>query len=78
MRGGEIRSIASIPIMSRSDHPTHTHNHQTRAQRLETLDEVEEWRMLMGHYCCVTATRGAALLGSLLRDVEGFQECHGT
>lgn len=78
MGGGEIRSIASIPIMSRFDHRTHTRTHHLRAQRLETLDEVEEWRMLMGHYCYVTATRGAALLGSLLRDVEGFQECQGT
>lgn len=44
-----------------------------RAQRLETLDEVEEWQMLMGHYCYVTATRGA-LLDSLLAGVEGFEE----
>lgn len=44
-----------------------------RAQRLEALDEVEEWQMLIGHYCYVLATRGA-LLDSLLAGVEGFEE----
>jgi hypothetical protein len=44
-----------------------------RAQRLEGLDEVEEWQMLMGHYCYVTATRGA-LLAPMLQGVEGLEE----
>lgn len=34
---------------------------------------MEEWQMLMGHYCYVTATRGA-LLASMLQGVEGLEE----
>jgi hypothetical protein len=56
-----------------SDRLMHATKKKHRAQRLEFLDEVEEWQMLMGHYCYVTASRGA-LLGSFLRGVEGFEE----
>ncbi|TFJ85636.1 hypothetical protein NSK_003144 [Nannochloropsis salina CCMP1776] len=43
-----------------------------KAATLEHLDEVEEWQMLMGHYCYVVATRGAAMKG-FLQGQPGFK-----
>lgn len=65
-----IDVLISDGFNPQSKPPTQT---PERAQRLEALDEVEEWQMLMGHYCYVMATRGA-LLASMLQGVEGLEE----
>jgi hypothetical protein len=34
---------------------------KTRIEKLEMLDEVEEWELLQAHYCICLGSRGAEL-----------------
>jgi [phosphatase 2A protein]-leucine-carboxy methyltransferase len=40
---------------------------QARVGRLEIFDELEEWEVIMRHYCLVYAWRGSAIAQGLPR-----------
>ena len=46
--------------------------HRAEADKIERLDEVEEWSLLMSHYCLTTATNSELFSGEI---VEFLSEC---
>ena len=44
---------------------------KVRVARLELFDEIEEWSLLMSHYCLTTAVKGSAFQGLRLAQRTG-------
>ena len=40
---------------------THSHAHFNIIEKLDFIDEYEEWQLLQGHYCLNLGTRGDTL-----------------
>jgi hypothetical protein len=58
--GGVSASVVSETMLTMYDRYIGPDEHK-RVAKLEIFDELEEWRLLMAHYCFTVAVRGSLL-----------------